>query len=363
MPRDHDDSAVAHSYISAQQASWVGSLFDFVTSLPGFASFRQTPAQVRLRPAGDLFLGPPKPVQPEAQKDLIFAWLAEAAYGKTPAGDRARKTHSSRLSEQHSASPCPASETALEGQGWELWSDDFPRRNVRCRIKRAHLRVEVWKRQNPPAVAVAFGGTVFSNEKDWLSNMRWFLPRHRDEYSMTVQVFAPAFVMEFKKRKLSSCKEWAFLNDPELKLYATRHSLGGGLAQQFAYALPLSEHVPRVSYVCAFDPSPVTGYFSVRADRRDHNKQKLCINRVYERGEILAMVRSFTNMIWWPSASSPAIRGARYALFYPANPIAGHSMTELACRMYGAAGLQRDAAPSPSAVEALPQDLSLPTKP
>ena len=148
-----------------------------VGAVPGCASLRQTAAEVTIRQPGDRLLGAPQPVQPEARKDMEFAWLAEAAYGKTQAGRQ------------------------------------------------------------------------------------------------------------------------------------------------------------------AFDPSPVTGFFSVDPDTRDMNRRTLAIDRIYERGEILAIVRSLTSLFVAPSASQPTIRGVRYALFYPADPITGHPMTEFACRMYGAAGI------------------------
>jgi hypothetical protein len=90
--------------------------------------------------------------------------------------------------------------------------------------------------------------------------------------------------------------------------------------------------------VFAFDPSPVTGYYSVEKAIREHNRKTLSIDRIYERGEILAIVRSLTSVVVMPSETSPTIRGVRFSLFYPANPIAGHSMSELACRLNTAAG-------------------------
>jgi hypothetical protein len=185
-------------------------------------------------------------------------------------------------------------------------------------------------------VAVAFGGTVINNENDWMANLRWFLPKwvqanRPDEYSETVQIFAPAFLQEFKNKLDSGDLEWTFLRSATI--YSTGHSLGGGLAQQFAYALPLDPAVPRVKHVYAFDPSPVTGFYSVEAALRDQNRKGLYIDRIYERGEVLAIVRSFTSFLVQPSVSEPTIRGVRYSLFYPANPVAGHSMTALACKL------------------------------
>jgi hypothetical protein len=183
-------------------------------------------------------------------------------------------------------------------------------------------------------VVVAFGGTVFNNKKDWLSNLRWFMPWHPDEYTVLVRKFAPAFAEEYQRR--TAAPENAHLKVADI--YTTRHSLGGGLAQQFAYALPINRPIPRITRVFAFDPSPVTGYFSVDRATRDKNKEYLKIDRIYERGEILALARSLQSFVIRPTAVSPTLRGVRYALFYPANPISGHSMSELACKLSLAIG-------------------------
>jgi pimeloyl-ACP methyl ester carboxylesterase len=157
---------------------------------------------------------------------------------------------------------------------------------------------------------------------------------HKDEYTEIVKVFGPAFVTEFSRR----AKEpgGSYLRDATI--YSTGHSLGGGLAQQFAYSLPTGPGMQRVAQVYAFDPSPVTGFYSVDSRTRDINKNGLLIDRIYERGEILAIARSLTSSIYPPSAKNPSVRAVRYSLFYPANPISGHSMAELACKLQVAAG-------------------------
>lgn len=312
-------------------------------------AFHQSANEVAVREPGCRVLGKPVPAGPEARLDLDFARLSEVAYEKTASGQkevarkravaaRAPDAAAARAHRVPGEMGCPDSKQALRDSGWQPWTG-FPDGGLHDKIARYHLRIEVWTRSQPPEVAVTFGGTVFDNENDWLSNLRWLLPKwflagHPDEYSETVQLFAPAFVAEFKARAQSGDAAWAFLKDA--KLYATGHSLGGGLAQQFAYALPLDDAVPRVTKVYAFDPSPVTGFFSVEPAVRDVNKQFLSIDRIYERGEVLAMVRSITSLFVKPSARAPAIRGVRYALFYPSNPITGHSISELACRLYRA---------------------------
>lgn len=214
--------------------------------------------------------------------------------------------------------------------GWSRWID-FPDDELQEKIAKSHLRVEVWTNSSRKAVGVTFGGTVFSNWKDWKSNLRWFIRRTRrnDEYTGLVNEFGPAFIKEFITRKEQP--EWAFLQDAQI--FSTGHSLGAGLAQEFAYSLPIAPGVPRVTTVFAFDPSPVTGFYGLDATTRDTNKQNLAIDRIYERGEILAVLRSLENFIYPPSATAPTIRQVRYNLFFTHNPIAGHSIAELACQL------------------------------
>ena len=308
---------------SSSRNSWL--VLVAMLLIPGCAAFRQTSVEVTVREPGQRMLSEPRPIAPEAAKDWEFAWLSEAAYGKTagayPKQDAKR------------TSPCAVADDVLRAQGWQQWAG-FPDDGLLEKISLSNLRVEVWEKRSTQSVVVAFGGTVFNSGKDWKSNLRWFIPKHKDEYTEIVDVFGPAFVAEFQRR--AKAPDGAYLSGATL--YTTGHSLGGGLAQQFAYSLPVNSAMPRVTHVYAFDPSPVTGYFSVAQSTRDSNKVGLSIDRVYERGEVLAFVRSFTSFFVAPSESEPTIRGVRYSLFYPANPVSGHSMSELACKLQVASG-------------------------
>lgn len=294
-----------------------------LSQFPFIRAFRQPADTVTVREPGDRFLSAPQPIAPYAAEHCEFAWLADSAYGKTLAAKRS-KTERASLSENP--------ESVLARAGWTQWRNaSFLSYELLNRFDAYHLRVEVWERQSPAAVAVSFGGTVFRSKMDWRANLRWFWPRNVDEYTLTQTQFAVAFANECVRRNqlgqpLSAC------------LYSTGHSLGGGLAQQFAYALPNDAGVPRVEKVYAFDPSPVTGFFSVDKEVRDINRASLKIDRIYERGEILAIARSLISFFWRPPDAAPVIRGIRYSLFYSCNPIAGHSMKMMAGKLAAAAG-------------------------
>lgn len=152
--------------------------------------------------------------------------------------------------------------------------------------------------------------------------------------------FGPEFAKAFAKQK--EMPGWEFLQGATL--YSTGHSLGGGLAEEFAYSLPANyPGVPRVTKVYAFAPSPVTGFMSVKMTTRKENKKGLKIDRIYERGEVLAILRSLTSTIHKPPAVNPEVRQLRYNLFGNdrcglTNSIAGHSIQDLALGLKQASG-------------------------
>ena len=280
------------------------------------SAYHQAPDQVVTREPGHRLLGSTQPIANEGRKDMEFAWLSEAAYDRAPNSDDVK------------SGDCPPADATLQNGGWKRWTD-FPDPDLLKKISISNLRLEVWSNEAEKAVAVTFGGTIFTSGKDWKSNLRWFIPFHNDEYTTIVKQFGPAFVQEYSQRE--QLPEWAYLQGATL--FSTGHSLGGGLAQQFAYALPIHDGVPLATKVFAFDPSPVTGFYSVPKAIRDHNSANLAIDRIYERGEILAYLRSFINFWMPPSSVNPTIRQVRYNLFYTRDPIKGHSIADLACKL------------------------------
>ena len=106
------------------------------------------------------------------------------------------------------------------------------------------------------------------------------------------------------------------------EMTAVGHSLGGGPAQLAAYS------DPRIRRVYAFDPSMVTGYYSVNPPDRDRIVQGLRIERVYEFGEVLAD-GPFIMLHYIPlSPCNPRVISVRFRVFQGA-PVALHSLTDL----------------------------------
>ena len=200
------------------------------------------------------------------------------------------------------------------------------------KIEKVDLQYDVWVKSGPArVVAVVFRGT--ESWLDWKSNFRWFLglfPRYEDQYDVVERHVASAF------------HEWLMKKDDlsKHKLVAVGHSLGGGLAQYFAYVLPNTrdQKARRVSEVYAFASSPVTGYFTVRdRGRRNSNAKQLDIYHVFEHGEILAFVRLLLGstmralgVLGKPSGRRGPRRWTfRFNLSKSADPIKSHGIAEL----------------------------------
>jgi hypothetical protein len=201
---------------------------------------------------------------------------------------------------------------------------------------RVHLRAEVWSNATERKVIVAFGGTAAASWQDWKANLRWFLEWlfPPDEYGVVTKTFVPEFARAWRARSSQPGNEWM----SSVPVIATGHSLGGGLAERFAYALSRESGVPEVKEVYAVDPSPVSG----KRESKDWESRAngLTIYRIYNRGEILASVRSIFMLVEKP----PQGQGQRWIdiryrdnwtwrTLLPDGSVHAHSLFDLACFM------------------------------
>jgi hypothetical protein len=255
------------------------------TLIIGCASFGQQMQDVYWRRDGGQ-LEPWKKLPDAAAIHWPYAWAAVAAYQDSD--DPKRKPLMVSIT-------CPEPHIILEKRGWFHWSrlptikprevEPYPIQAQKMRHN--HLRAEVWSNAQTKQVVIAFGGTAAISWDDWKANGRWLFGTFNsvDQYSVLTDIFMPMFVAEYQQ--LQSHSDWAWLKDA--KIVTTGHSLGGGLAQRFAYSMHKGFGLPVVKEVYAFDPSPVSG----KRDAVNFSEQAagLVIYRIYNRGETLAGLR------------------------------------------------------------------------
>jgi hypothetical protein len=300
---------------------------------------RQPRDQVLVRDPGNRMYKDPAPVAVEAVKEREYAILAANVYvGKW--GDTIAATSQSGPAMQESnRAACADRQRRLRMPlaGWHPWQQ-FPSAALVKEAEKTGLYFEAWETDAAsPQLAVVFRGTDGWN--DWFSNLRWFfwltrfIPGYEDQYHMVSRMVGD----EFSARVKENAARYQDAKEP--KLVSVGHSLGGGLAQHFAYSLKPADRVPKVSHVYAFDPSPVTGWSTVDTTIREKNRSGLNTDRVFEHGEILAYIRLVISYVMPPSAINPAITEIRYNFKESFNPFSSHSMRDLACDLTEAGGL------------------------
>jgi hypothetical protein len=211
----------------------------------------------------------------------------------------------------------------LNERGWECWAGLVgslpcpPRAGGKECKPVGGLEFHVWRRMQHGRcreVAIAFRGTDKNDRGDWASNLR-FLHRLKpkfDEYAQ-IQTHITKIVQRIKH---SGCKD--------AQIVTTGHSLGGGLAQQAAFA----DASGSINYVYGFDPSPVTGFFDVSSLILKRSTEGLGVDRAYEQGEILSLPRQLAESILPPSPCQPRIRSVRFNLLQGL-PSQRHNMEHL----------------------------------
>jgi hypothetical protein len=262
----------------------------YAAILRGCASMAQKESDVYRREAGGR-LEPWKTVREASEIHWAYAWSALASYQDSD--DPKRKP-------LETTSTCPEPHAFLTRRGWVQWTElpslrprtGEPYASAAQVMRDVHLRAEVWSNAKTKQVVVAFGGTAASSLDDWKANLRWaftFLDPE-DEYTVLTDTFIPTFIQEYQRRENEP--DWAWLKDA--RIISTGHSLGGGLSQRFAYSLQAKSGLPTVKEVYAFSPSPVSGKRS--SPEFIEQAHGLTIYRIYNRGEILASLRSLVHL-------------------------------------------------------------------
>jgi hypothetical protein len=284
----------------------------------------QNPKDVLVREPGQRRYGPARRAPDLAMESWEYAMLSAQVY---------KNDWVKRMATMAEADVSDARDwQAWIDNHWDRWTE-IPSDDLRKDAKRKGLYFDVYESRStsePKRIVVAFRGTEFTSWKDWLTNIRWlrftrFLPGYQDQYT----VVAKDLVVEFARQVIARG-----LNRDDVKIITTGHSLGGGLAQQFAYALNAPDDteatIQPVSYVYAFHPSPVTGWFSVPKEIRDRNAKDLRIDRIFEHGEILAYLRLLLSQFYPPSATAPAIREIRFSFLDSNSTIKNHGIEAFA---------------------------------
>jgi hypothetical protein len=330
-------------------AAWIIVFGALSIMISGCAAMSQDPKTVLIREPGNRAYNPAVSISESAKELWEYAVLSENAYtdGWSVPSPREQTSSvtSSRDAEQLEkyAEACTP-EGRLPLSGWTMWKN-FPSETLRTKARDVGLYMEVWEKAvSPPIVAVAFRGTEFFSWSDWMSNFRWFswllrfLPTYKDQYTVVARDTGKE-VLEDLKTRIEKGRDLY----KDVRIIATGHSLGGGLAQHLAYSLPEIQssdgtRIPRVSNVYAFDPSPVTGWYSVKTDLRTLNAKGLKIDRIFEHGEILSYIRLLLSYFNPPPSSDPAVREIRYNFVESINPFSSHSMRLIACALIDGSG-------------------------
>jgi hypothetical protein len=286
----------------------------------------QQPDQVIQRTEGQDNYSQRQKAGPVAARVLPYALLAEQSYDdevyvKHRIAPRARACAADNPDDCETRSD--AARAARWLQEWRyVWSCEGPdacgvRMTGQSPAVSDGLGVQIWASKGAicTEAIVAFRGTVGGDKGDWESNFHWILralPIY-DQYDQ-VRDHISDFIGHIEH---DSC-----YRKGETEIIAIGHSLGGGLAQLAAYS------DQRVRRVYAFDPSMVTGFYSVDPPNRDRNVQGLGIERVYEFGEVLAYGRLIMLHYIPLSPCNPRVVSVRFRVFQGA-PIALHSLSDL----------------------------------
>jgi hypothetical protein len=174
--------------------------------------------------------------------------------------------------------------------------------------------VHTWAdRTRPDMAVIAIRGTENWNfadaAKDWSTNFAAVLGVEPSEYKLA-------------RKKIGAVIESLVRRYPRIRIYTTGHSLGGGIAQQMAYASK------DVEAAFAFNSSPVTNW-SAMVEQDLVRKADPTIYRIYHHNEFLGHVRNITTRF-----NTRRFGRSDYEFFFQTEQLVkAHEMGILACHL------------------------------
>jgi pimeloyl-ACP methyl ester carboxylesterase len=311
--------------VTLGSAAKIAAMVVAAASLGGCAQLHLTqgPDQVIQRTEGADNYDSNQNAGPTAARILPYALLAEQSYDRSVYAQHRMTPRAGCASNdpKNCESLADSKRAAQWLSQWRyVWSCEGP---DECKVRTpgetepvGGLGVQIWARKGArcPEAVIAFRGTMEGNKGDWESNFHWIL-RAFPVYDQYYQVrdHIDDFIAHIERDKCFS--------SGSTQITAVGHSLGGGLAQLAAYA------DRKIRRVYAFDPSMVTGYYSVDPTNRNGNVKGLRMERVYEHGEILAYARYFIRQYIPLSPCDPRVVSVRFDVIH-GSPIAQHSLTD-----------------------------------
>jgi hypothetical protein len=207
-----------------------------------------------------------------------------------------------------------SSDTSFSTGHWSRWRGSNEIESEPCYVNEGlFYETYVYTSDNKIQEAViAFRGTENNGSQfwhDWRSNLASIFGFEPEQYKIaSVNIL----------KVIRALKEAS----PDIRIYATGHSLGGGLAQQAGY---LSRDIKEVF---TFNTSPVTNWDSL-ALKGDIKNAYPIIHRIYNGGEVLGGIRSVTTLF-------NTARYGRHDIGVQVNSkqlITGHSIKLLSCHL------------------------------
>lgn len=224
--------------------------------------------------------------------------------------------------------------------GWQRWQGTPERPDLGCRNLPSGLFLEVYAHRSQgltDELVIAYRGTenqgLYQFIVDWKSNLAALFGFEPSQYQD-----AQAHLVDMAAA-LTAWKD----RPAHLAIYATGHSLGGGLAQQAGYFWN------EVKEVFAFDPSVVTNWTWLSLRNRVRNPDPI-VHRIFHSGEALDYARRITSRV-----NTQLLGRTDYEIRYQTDlrgAAERHEMGLLACHM--TADLMRDSIGAASPKVAVP---------